>query len=80
MTLVNPATKGQAQRLLDHLVSNATAETAEIRRRLDIGNVSSAAFRLNAQLAMAGDPRRVVCRQHGRRSIWRLSESAASAA
>lgn len=72
MTLENPAIKGQALRLLDHLVSHPTSETAEIRRRLGIGNIADTAFKLNARLALAGDPRRAVCNHRGRTATWRL--------
>lgn len=63
---------GQAHSLLSHLDRRHTAETVEIRRLLDIANVSLAAQRANAQLAASGDPRRVVCRHLGRRAVWVL--------
>jgi hypothetical protein len=47
---------------------------------LDIGNVSDAAFKLNARLAMAGDPRRAVCQHQGRKGVWCLDGPTATAA
>ncbi len=70
-------TKSQALRLLDHLTAHETAESAAIRRQLDIGNIAGAAWRLNAMLAMSGDPRRAVCNHRGRMAIWRLDTAAA---
>lgn len=64
--------------LLDHLARRGEAETVELRRLLDIGNVGQTAARLNAKLAASGDPRRVVCRHSGRRYVWVLDTTSAS--
>lgn len=75
---------GQAGRLLSLLQSRDELSTAEIQRKLDVGNVSDVAFRLNAHLALSGDNRRVVCdvkpdvNQHGERrrlGYWRVTHN-----
>lgn len=71
---------GQAQALLDYLTRRPTASTAEIRRVLDMGNVSKAASSANARLAAAGDERRVVAQHRGRQSaVWTLGTPDAAA-
>ena len=66
--------KGQAGRLLDYLQKRQTAETIELRRVCDVGNVSGTARRINARLASAGDSRRIVCQSMGRSGLWRIDE------
>lgn len=61
---------GQPRRLFDYLSKHSTADTAVVRRQLDIGNVSDVAFNVNARLALSGDPRRVVCVHQGRKATW----------
>jgi len=75
-----PKLSGQAARLFDFLSQRQTADTVELRRMLDIGNVSDAAFKLNARLAQAGDSRRVVCQHQGRKGVWCLDRATATAA
>jgi hypothetical protein len=71
---------GQAASLFDFLSKRQTADTVEIRRLLDIGNLSGTAFRVNARLAMAGDSRRVVCTHQGRNGVWCIQTPPATAA
>ena len=75
-----PKLSGQAARLFNFLSQRQTADTVELRRMLDIGNVSDAAFKVNARLALAGDSRRVVCQHQGRKGVWCLDRATATAA
>ena len=71
---------GQAQALLDYLTRRPAATTAEVRRMLDVGNISKAATAANARLAAAGDGRRVVAQHRGRQSaVWTLGTPDAAA-
>ncbi len=71
---------GQAKALLDYLTRRPAASTAEIRRVLDMGNVSKAAATANARLAAAGDGRRVQAKHNGRQpAVWTLAEPDAAA-
>lgn len=71
---------GQAASLVDFLSKRHTADTVELRRMLDIGNLSDTAFKANARLAMAGDSRRVVCQHQGRNGVWCIETPPATAA
>jgi hypothetical protein len=73
---------GQQRRLFLRLCSGP-ADTIALRSECSIGNVSQAALELNAKLAAADDPRRVVCtlaphrNQYGEAGSignWRLIE------
>ena len=75
-----PKLSGQAARLFNFLSQRQTADTVELRRMLDIGNVSDAAFKVNARLALAGDSWRVVCQHQGRKGVWCLDRATATAA
>jgi hypothetical protein len=75
-----PKLSGQAASLFAFLSQRQTADTVELRRMLDIGNVSDVAFKVNARLALAGDSRRVVCQHQGRKGVWCLDRATATAA
>ena len=71
---------GQQRRLFLRLV-RGPADTVDIRRECSVGNISECAIALNAKLAAAGDPRRVVCEvrphvnaygERGTLGTWRL--------
>ena len=75
---------GQQRRLFLRLCSGP-ADTITLRSECSLGNVSQAAIELNAKLAAADDPRRVVCalsahrNQYGEQGVigtWRLVEPA----
>ena len=71
---------GQAQALLDYLTRRPAATTAEVRRMLDVGNISKAATAANARLAAAGDGRRVQAKHNGRQpAVWTLGTPDAAA-
>ena len=70
----------QQRRLFLRLV-RGPADTVDIRRECSVGNISECAIALNAKLAAAGDPRRVVCEvqphvnaygEQGKLGSWRL--------
>lgn len=70
----------QAQALVEFLTRRPAADTAEIRRMLDCGNISKAANAANLRLAAAGDGRRVVAQHRGRLpAVWKLSAPDAAA-
>ena len=75
---------GQQRRLFLRL-ARGPADTVDIRRDCSVGNISECAIALNAKLASAGDPRRVVCdvqphvNAYGERGTlgnWRLVDGA----
>jgi hypothetical protein len=70
----------QAQALVEFLTRRPDASTAEIRRVLDLGNISKAAATANARLAAAGDGRRVRVQHKGRQpAVWTLTTPDAAA-
>lgn len=69
----------RADALLDYLNRRQSAETVELRRVLDVSNLSHAARTANAVLSASGDSRRVRCQHLGRRALWVLDTPASAA-
>lgn len=60
---------GQERRLFLRL-TRGPALTTELRSECSIGNISQVRSSLNAKLAAADDPRRVVCRLQPHRNVY----------